>query len=233
MAARTCAQCGTALTEGQRFCGKCGAPAPEPQPGPAPQPPQPPVEQPPQPQLAQPPPAQPPQPPTPEQATPPATWTPLPPAPAPTSLPPPEPVPERKAALPWTAWLGVGGCGLLAIATGLDWFAGINVNGFDIPMAALWSDTPTGSLPIAVPFLLIAAVGLAVAMLKPAPGSLGTTFLIAGAVSILLAILYVIRVLSTAQGVSILDVLSIGVWGVVLGSLAVLGAGVALLLRKT
>jgi len=203
MAARTCARCGSPLAEGQRFCVNCGAPVPEAASAPPPE----------------------------EQPTPPASWTPLPPAPAPTPLPP-KPVAQRPPSPPWTSWLGVGGCGLLSLATGLIWFEGFDANAFEFPLASLWSDTAAGGVPIAIPFLVIAAAGLIVAMVWPASGPLGTTLLIAGALSVLLAGWFVIRILANAQGAPVLDVLGIGVWGAILGSLVILGAGIGRLLAK-
>jgi hypothetical protein len=119
------------------------------------------------------------------------------------------------------------------IATGLPWFGGIlTADGFDVPLALLFTDTATGGIPIAVLLLLAAAVGLGVALITPVPRVLGTTFLAVGAASTLVMLWYVIRVLSLAEGASLFDALSVGVWVAILGSLGALGFGIALRMTR-
>jgi len=158
--------------------------------------------------------------------------------PPPAPPPPPPTVPEPTAAmpaaasrsdLPWPAYLAAGACGVLAIATGLPWFGGgFSLDGLDIPLAALFSDTATGGVPIGILFILAATVGLGMALAKPVARPLGLTFILTGGVSTLFMLWYVIRVLSTSGGAPVFDALSIGVWLAILSSLAVLVGGIAL-----
>lgn len=161
---------------------------------------------------------------------------PPPPPPPPSGMPPPSP---RSAAtpvpgatptdLPWPAWVAAGACGALAIAMGLPWFGGgFSLDALDIPLAALFSDTATGGIPIGILFILVAAVGLGMALAKPVARTLGLTFLVAGGVSTFFMLWYVIRVLSSVSGAPIFDALSIGVWLAILSSIAVLAGGIAL-----
>jgi hypothetical protein len=158
------------------------------------------------------------------------------PPPPPPRLPPPTPgsavtaqLPEKRTELPWSAWVAAGACGVLAIATGLPWFGGgFSLDGFDIPLAALFSDSATGGIPIGGLFVVAAAAGLGVALAKPFAGPLGITFLIVGAVSTVFILWYLIRVLSSSGGAPILEVVSFGVWLAVLSSLAVLIGGIKL-----
>jgi hypothetical protein len=127
----------------------------------------------------------------------------------------------------WPAWMGVAACGVLAIATGLPWFGGfLSADSFDIPFAALFSNTLAGGFPIGVVFVLAAAAGLAVALIKPDTRTLSITYLSAGAASCFFMLWYVIRILSQAQGAPIFDALSIGAWLALLSSIAILVAGV-------
>ncbi len=166
---------------------------------------------------------------------------PPPPPPPPAAMPPPSPgsavtrSPSTTSAdLPWPAWVAAGACGVLAIATGLPWFGGVfSLDGLDIPLAALFSDTATGGIPIGILFLLVAAVGLGMALAKPIPRPLSLTFLVLGAVSTFFMLWYVIRVLSISEGAPIFDALSIGVWLAILSSLAVLTGGIMLRLSAS
>jgi zinc-ribbon domain len=134
-----------------------------------------------------------------------------------------------RSDLPWPAYLAAGACGLLAIATGLPWFGGgFSLDGLDIPLAALFSDTATGGIPIGILFIVVSAVALGMALAKPVTRPLGLTFIVAGVVSTFLMLWYVIRVLSTSGGAPIFDALSIGVWLAIVSSLVVLAGGIAL-----
>lgn len=115
------------------------------------------------------------------------------------------------------------------IATGIQWFGGgFGVDGLDIPLAALFSDTATGGIPIGVLFLLAAAVGLGVALINPAARPLSITFISVGAVSTVFILWYMIRVLSSLEGAPLFDALSIGFWLTFLASLGTLAGGIAL-----
>lgn len=168
--------------------------------------------------------------------------TPEPPATAPLSPPTTAPMPAQVAAtepmasppapagrLHWSAWMAAVACSVLVVAVGLPWIGGgFGFDGFDVPVAGLFSDTATGGLPIGVIFLVIAATGIAVALINPAPRPLGLTFLIVGLASTLLLLWYVIRVLSVLNGAPVLDALSIGVWAAILASIATLVGGIVL-----
>jgi hypothetical protein len=118
---------------------------------------------------------------------------------------------------------------VLVIATGLPWFGGfLSADSYDIPFALLFSDTAQGGLPIGVLFVLAAAAGLAVALMKPDPRTLSITFLSAGGASSFLMLWYVIRLTSNLEGAPLFDALSIGAWLALLSSIAVLVAGVLL-----
>jgi hypothetical protein len=159
-------------------------------------------------------------------------------------MPPPSPAdrPARPApggvgeAPPWPAWLATGACGILIIATGLQWFGGgLGIDGFDVPLAVLFSDTANGGVPIGVLLLLVAAAGLGMALFNPAARPLILTFLIAGGVSAFFLLWYMIRVLSKLQGAGLFDALSIGFWLAFLASAGILAGGIWLRLaaRRT
>lgn len=118
---------------------------------------------------------------------------------------------------------------MLVIATGLPWFGGfISADSYDIPFALLFSDTAQGGLPIGVLFVLAAAAGLALALIKPDPRTLSVTFLSAGAASSFLMLWYLIRLMSNLQGASLFDAFSIGAWLALLSSIGVLVGGIML-----
>ena len=148
-------------------------------------------------------------------------------APPPPPPPPPPPGPGLSTTFAWPAWIGVGACGVLVIATGLPWFGGfLSADSFDIPFAALFSNTAAGGFPIGVVFVLAAATGLAMALIKPDERTLSITYLSVGAASCFFMLWYMIRILSQAQGAPIFDALSVGAWFALLSSIAILVAGV-------
>lgn len=221
-----CPQCGAKVTETQRFCRVCGtdlsvtdetgelgpaaaaAAAAEPAAAPASAP------------------ARTPAPPETGPLSPPTT------APMPAQVAATEPTASPRAPegrLHWSAWMAAVACSVLVVAVGLPWVGGgFGFDGFDVPVAGLFSDTATGGLPIGVIFLVIAATGIAVALINPVPHPLGLTFLIAGLASTLLLIWYVIRVLTVLRGAPVFDALSIGVWAAILASIATLVGGIVL-----
>ncbi len=196
---RRCPSCGTEALAGQRFCRNCG---------------------------------------TDLDAAAAATTTPIPPAiPAPPPGPPVQrPVAQtpaasvaREPALPWPAWLGVLACGALAIGAGLDWFnvGGFSASAFDIPIASLVSDTAFEGLSIAVVLVVLAALGVAVALLAPRVGALATAFLIVGALAVLIVAWYLVRVLTSDGGSA--SLLAIGYWVALAGAILTLVSAFALL----
>ena len=148
---------------------------------------------------------------------------------APETVPPPPSPPLEPTAAPWPAWAGAAACGALAVAVGLPWIGGgFGFDGFDVPLAALFSDTVTGGPPIAIVLLVAAAAGLAVGLISPSLRALGLTLVIVGTVSTAFLVWYVIRVLSLSSGAPLFDVLSVGVWVAVLASLGTLAGGIVL-----
>lgn len=209
---RFCPNCGAKVTKTQKFCPECGnelqaaaadteklAPAPRSR-GRATAP--------------LPPPAAPAAPPMP------------PPSVSPGRLPPP-PAPPQEAAPSWPAWAGAGACGVLVIASGLPWISapGFSADGFDVPLAILFSDTATGGLPLGWVFLLAAAAGLGMALLNPDNRPLSIALMSAGGASTFFALWYMIKALSlpSAPGST---ALAIGALLAILASLGILAGGI-------
>lgn len=212
-AQRFCPNCGAKATKTQKFCRECGEAL------------QPPAE------------------PTEELAPPAARSTtrtstaarteklppPMPPPATSAAPPPPPPPPPPTGDLIWPAWLGAGAAGVLVIATGLPWFGGfISADSYDVPLALLFSNTAQGGLPIGVVFVLAAAAGLGVALMKPDPRTLSITFLSAGGASTFFMLWYTIRLMSNLQGASLFDAMSIGAWLALFASIGILVGGVLL-----
>lgn len=118
---------------------------------------------------------------------------------------------------------------MLVIAVGLPWFGGgFSADGFDIPLAVLFSNTAQGGIPVGVVFLLAGAAGLGVALLNPAKQPLTMTFIIVGAASAFFTLWYMIRIMSNLQGAPLFSALSIGFWLAFLASIGALVGGVML-----
>ncbi len=207
---RFCSNCGAKVTKTQKFCPSCGE---------ALQPPAEATEE-----LAAP------AAPTRKSAAARTKKLPPPPPPSAAAVPPPPPRARSEAGdLDWPAWLGAGAAGVLVIATGLPWFGGfISADGFDVPLSLLFSDTAQGGLPIGVLFVLAAAAGLGVALLKPEAPTLSVAFLSAGGAASFFMLWYLIRVLTSLEGASLFDVFSIGAWLALFASIAMLVSGVML-----
>ncbi|MGH2712099.1 MAG: zinc ribbon domain-containing protein [Actinomycetota bacterium] len=213
-AQRFCPNCGAKVTKTQKFCPSCGEalqPAAD--------------------ATAELPPPAPPTAPKAGTRKSAAATQPLPPPARGTAPPPPPPPPPPPAGgdIDRAAWIGAGACGALVIATGLPWFGGaFSVDSYDIPFALLFSNTAAGGLPIGIVFVLAAAAGLGVALLKPDPRMLTITFLSAGGSASFLMLWYVIRIMSQLQGASLFEAVSIGAWLALVASAAMLTAGVLL-----
>jgi hypothetical protein len=118
---------------------------------------------------------------------------------------------------------------VLVLAVGLPWIGGgLDINALDVPTASLFTDGAAGGMPIGVIFLVLAAVGIAVALIRPVARLLGNTLWIVGAISTLLVVWYLFRVLSLSSGARLADVLSIGVWITILASIGALLSGITL-----
>lgn len=197
---RRCPSCGTEALAGQRFCRNCG---------------------------------------TDLDAGAAVATTPIPPA---MPAPPPGPAMQqsvaqtpaadpvaREPALPWPAWLGVLACGAFAIGAGLDWFSAgdFSASAFDIPIASLVSDTAIDGLSIAVVLVVLAGLGVAIALLVPRVGALATAFLIVGALAALIVVWYLVRVLTSDGGSA--SLLAVGYWVALAGAILTLVSAFALL----
>ena len=135
----------------------------------------------------------------------------------------------REPAPPWPAWLGVLACGAFAIGAGLDWvrLGDFSSSSFDIPFAALFSDTAGDGLSIGVVLVVIAAIGVAVALLAPRVGALATGFLVVGAIAVLVVVWYLVRILTGDNGGA--SILAIGYWLALAGAILTLVSALALL----
>jgi hypothetical protein len=139
----------------------------------------------------------------------------------------------RRAGPPWPAWLGVVTSVLVAVATGLEWIGAgpFSADGFDVPVAALFTDSATGGIPIAAVLLVIIGVGLAAALIAADARRLSITFIAVGAASTLFVLWYVVRVLSEPR-VPGTTTTSYGVWLAVIGAIGTIISGILLLAAR-
>lgn len=213
-AVRFCPNCGVEVAEGQHFCRNCGAdltaaagavPAPPPAP-PAP------------------------------GAPPGAAGTRVPVAERAVETPvgvTPAPSATRVPGPPWIAWVGIVGCFLVAVGCGTEWIGvgSFSADGFDVPLATLFTDTATGGIPIAALLLVAVAFAVVVALIAPETRPLSMTFLAAGAVCAVFVLWYVVRAMSqeTVEGTT---TTSFGVWLAVIGSIVTIVSGFLLMTSR-